>query len=333
MKRTDLTIVAGVAVLGLVAAFWFLVLSPKRQEAADLGDKVTQLEAAVAEQEQLAATAAEAESSYDENYHRVVVLGKAVPEDADTPSLLVELQRIADLDNVEFKTITLAEGSSAGAEAAQVATPPPLTAPGESSSESAAPTSSEATSTDGTTTDTSTTDTSTTGTSTSTATESSTTAETSATAPATTSVAPATEATAATQPIGATVGPAGLPVMPYDLSFSGGFFEVADFLADVDELVEAGGSKAHVHGRLLTVDGFSLAPVEDSADATAGIGPDPTLDVTLAVTTYLTPAEQGLVAGATPGAPAPTTPAPATATPASETTTATTDTTTTSTTP
>jgi Tfp pilus assembly protein PilO len=326
MKRTDRTILVAVALLAALAAFWFLVMSPKRQEAADLGDKVTQLQGSVAEQEQLAATAEAAESSYDENYHRVVVLGKAVPQDADTPSLLVELQRIANQDNVEFQAIELAEGSGAAVDASQVATPPPLTAPGDTTSESATPTSSEPSTTEGSTTST---DTSSTSTDTST-TDSSATTESSTTSTTTAAVAPATEATAATLPIGATVGPAGLPVMPYDLSFSGGFFEVADFLADLDALVKASGTKAQVHGRLLTVDGFSLSPIQD---ATGGAGADPTLSVSLAVTTYLTPADQGLVAGATPGAPAPTTPAPATATPAAETTTATTDTATTSTTP
>jgi hypothetical protein len=315
MRRTDLTIIAAVALLGLVAAFWFLVLAPKREEAAELGDKVTQLEASVAEQEQLAAAAEEAEASYNENYQRVVVLGKAVPEDADTPSLLVELQRIADQDNVDFQTIALAEGSGT-TDASQVTTPPPLTAPDTgSTAEETTPAS---------------TDPAAEGEATETSTEPTATESTTSSSATATTAAPATEATAATLPMGAAVGPAGLPIMPYDLTFSGGFFETADFLADLDELVEAGGIEAHVHGRLLTVDGFSLSPVESAAGSSAA---DPALNVTLAVTTYLTPAEQGLVAGATPGAPAPTTPAPATTTPASETTTATTETTTTAPTP
>ena len=283
MKRSDLMIVAGLGLVGLVAAFWFVVLAPKREEANELGTQVEELQAAVSDAEQLAAAAAAAEKDYGRNYHRLVVLGKAVPEDADTPSLLVELQRIADDDNIDFESITLAEGSGAAAEAAQVATPPPLTEPGaEASGDEATPA-------------------------------------------AETTVAPATEATAATLPIGATVGPAGLPVMPYDLAFSGGFFEVADFLAGLDELVEARGGNARVQGRLLTVDGFALAPVDDT---TGSSGADPKLTVSLTVTTYLTPAEQGLVAGATPGAPAPTTPAPV-----SGTTTTPTDTTTTAATP
>ena len=313
MRRTDLTILVTVVLLGVVAAFWFLVMAPKRQEAADLGEKIGQLESSVAEQEQLAAAAEEAESSYDQNYHRVVVLGKAVPEDADTPSLLVEFQRSADRANVTFQSIELAEDASAAADASQVATPAPLTAPGETPTATPATESSTASTTEGTATSTATTDGST-----------PTTTDSAATATAT--VAPATEATAATLPLGAAVGPAGLPVMPYDLTFSGGFFEIADFLADLDDLVDAGGDKARVHGRLLTVDAFTMSPVEE---ATAGSGSNPTLSVSLSVTTYLTPAEQGLVAGATPGAPAPTTPAPATATPASTTTTATTTTATT----
>jgi Tfp pilus assembly protein PilO len=329
VKRTDLTILAAVGVLGLVAAFWFLVLSPKREEAAELGDKVTQLEASVAEQEQLAAAAEEAESGYNENYQRVVVLGKAVPQDADTPSLLVELQDIADRENVDFQSITLADGSGV-TDAAQVATPPPLTAPETgSTSEETTPASTDP-SAEGESTETSTETTSAESTTAESSTTGSETTATDASTTTTATTAPATEATAATLPIGATVGPAGLPVMPYDLSFSGGFFEVADFLADLDELVDAGSTEAHVHGRLLTVDGFSLAPVEDTA---GGSPTDPVLNVSLAVTTYVTPAEQGLVAGATPGAPAPTTPAPATTTPATEATTASTATTTTTTTP
>jgi Tfp pilus assembly protein PilO len=318
MKRTDLTILAAIGVIGLVAAFWFLALAPKREEAAELGDQVTQLEASVAEQEQLASLAEDAETSYDENYHRVVVLGKAVPEDADTPSLLVELQRIADRDGVEFDSIALAEGSGTAAEAAQVAAPPPLEAPDTGSEET----------TPASTTEGESTETSTESTTTSDGTASAETSSTTSTTTATTALP--TEATAATLPIGATVGPAGLPVMPYDLSFSGGFFEVADFLADLDELVASRKGVTRVSGRLLTVDGFALTPVEDEA---GGSGSDPTLSVSLAVTTYLTPGEQGLVAGATPGAPAPTTPAPAPTTPTSDTATATTDTATNPTTP
>jgi Tfp pilus assembly protein PilO len=291
MKRTDLGIIAGIALLGLIAAFWFLVLSPKRQEASDLGAKVSELETTVAAQENLAATAQEAKKSYDQNYHQLVVLGKAVPEDADTSSLLVELQRTADHDDVDFDSIALGEGSGdAAAAASQVAAPAPLTAPGESSSTEAA-TSGEngAAPAEGST-------------------------EPAAT-PTPTAATP-TETTAATLPLGASVGPAGLPVMPYDLSFTGGFFQIADFFSSIDSLVHSSGDDVGVRGRLLTVNGFSLTPVDE-----AGGGSDPMLNADVSLTSYVTPAEQGAVAGSTPAAPAPTTPPPATTTPASSTTT------------
>jgi Tfp pilus assembly protein PilO len=89
--------------------------------------------------------------------------------------------------------------------------------------------------------------------------------------------------------------------MPYDLTFTGSYFDIADFLNGVDDLVHLRGtSQVAADGRLLTVDGFSLAPAQDSKPS------NPTLDVTLTVTSYVTPSDEGLTAGATPGGPAPT---------------------------
>jgi hypothetical protein len=91
--------------------------------------------------------------------------------------------------------------------------------------------------------------------------------------------------------------------MPYNLTFSGDFFQVADFIGGIDSLIKTRGSNVAVDGRLVTLDGFAL-----NADPEAGF---PHLSATFSVTTYLTPPSQGLTAGATP-----TEPAPAIATPA-----------------
>jgi hypothetical protein len=97
--------------------------------------------------------------------------------------------------------------------------------------------------------------------------------------------------------------------MPYDMSFSGDYFGVADFLDGVDGLVRTSTDDVSVDGRLLTVDGFSLTTETDAGQTIGSFDPTPTLNVSLATTTYVTPAEQGLTAGAEPTAPAPTTPA------------------------
>jgi hypothetical protein len=113
----------------------------------------------------------------------------------------------------------------------------------------------------------------------------------------------ATEVAASTLPLGAAIGPAGLAVMPYELTFKGDFFRVADFIKGLDALVETENEKVDVRGRLITIDGFSLG-----ADSSAGF---PALEATFTITTYLTPPSQGLTAGATPESPASATGTPA----------------------
>lgn len=113
-----------------------------------------------------------------------------------------------------------------------------------------------------------------------------------------------TEVAASTLPLGATIGPAGLAVMPYDLNFSGEFFEIADFIKGLDSLVQTENAKVSVNGRLFTINGFSLEPSANK--------PFPALEATFSVTTYLTPPIEGVTGGATPVGPGEATPASAT---------------------
>jgi hypothetical protein len=96
--------------------------------------------------------------------------------------------------------------------------------------------------------------------------------------------------------------------MPYELTFKGDFFHIADFIKGLDSLVKSTNEKVGVNGRLITIDGFSLS--EDSELKF------PALQATFSVTTYLTPPSQGTTAGASPEGP----PEAATSIPASTTT-------------
>jgi Tfp pilus assembly protein PilO len=279
MRRTELTILLSVAVAGVIAAFWLVVISPKRDEAAGLKQDVDGLQSSLEQAQQAAAAGEQAREDFEVNYRRLVVLGKAAPADGDQAGLLVQLQRLADRSGVGFQSIDL----TSSAQSASTSTTPPS---GSDSSVSPIPPVTPAT---GTTEDT-----------------------------ATPSTAAATEAVAATLPIGASVGPAGLPVMPYNLTFTGDFFQIANFLESLDEMVHMPHGEVDVTGRLLTVDGFALAPEQTTAGAS--LSATPTLTASLSVTTYLTPADQGITAGATLSGPAPATPAPVTPTPASSTT-------------
>jgi hypothetical protein len=261
VKATDRSILFGLLILGLLACFWFMLLAPKREKAADLEKQVTDLQGEVSAQEELAATAELARGDYARNYERLVVLGKAAPVDGDTPSLLAQLSAHAEKSGTEFGGLTVG-----GAEIAPP--PPPAQTTTDQNAEEGTPTS-----------------------------------ET----PAEPAVPAApTEASAATLPLGATVGPAGLGVMPYSLQFTGDFFEVADLLERLDDQVSTGGKEAAVDGRLITVNGFTMATGEKAGE----------LAVDLSIATYVLPESQGLTAGATATAPPAAIP-PATSVPTS----------------
>ena len=118
MGSSTRPIVAMLVVAALAIAFWMLALGPKREQADELGEQVTQLSSAVqtARGEVLAAT--EAKRSFPADYQQLVVLGQAVPSNDETASLLVELERIATGSKVKFKSIQL-EGSGEPAAATE----------------------------------------------------------------------------------------------------------------------------------------------------------------------------------------------------------------------
>jgi Tfp pilus assembly protein PilO len=107
--------------------------------------------------------------------------------------------------------------------------------------------------------------------------------------------ASATEVAASLLPLGAEIGPAGLAVMPYDVAFEGNFFDVADFIKGLDELVETKSEKVRVDGRLVTINGFSLEAAPNKGF--------PQLTASFSLTTYLTPPGEGATPGTSPSAP------------------------------
>ena len=231
-KNAVLGTMLGVAALAI--AFWMLALSPKRDEAKKLGVQVEQLKSSLAQHRAEVAAGEEARRDFPVAYRKLVVLGKAVPAEAESASLLVQVNRIADHSKVRFETLKL-ESSSGSSDSGEV--------PASSSGEPVPP----------------------------------------------------TEAAASLLPLGAGIGNAGLATMPYTLTFKGDFFHIADFIKGLDALVRTSNANALVNGRLITINGFALT--ED---------PEvhfPALEATFSITTYLTPPEQSLSAGAVPTAP------------------------------
>lgn len=95
MTNRDRVLLAMLAILAIVGAFWFLALKPKRAEVAKLNDRVAKKEGELKGAKQQVATFEAARDTYASDYTTVVRLGEAVPEDDSIPSLLVQLDSLA----------------------------------------------------------------------------------------------------------------------------------------------------------------------------------------------------------------------------------------------
>ena len=231
MRESTKTALAVVAVVAIAAGFWLLLLSPKRDQVGELNEQTRHLQTEVSTERAKVTSALAAKRGFSGDYRKLVVLGKSVPAEAGTPSLLVQLNGVGAESATSFEGIVQASGS--GEEAGVLAE--------------------------------------------------------------------ATNATPSLVPLGASVGPAGLLAMPYTLEFSGSFFAIANFIHNLDSLVETKNGQVDAKGRLVTIDGFNLAPMEKDGEAS---GPDGLLKASFGVTTYVTPPGQGLTAGASASGPA-----------------------------
>lgn len=247
LSSSNLTVIGVLAVALLAGAFWVLALSPKREEASELDAKVERVEASLAQHRAEIATAEEARKGFPAEYQRLVVLGKAVPGDDETASLLVQMNQVARSARGTFQNIQL---TAAGGEGEAVAAAPAASSEGMPTSP--------------------------------------------------------TEVAASLLPLGATVGPAGLAVMPYNVTFDGDFFQIADFIKGLDSLVKTKNSEVRVDGRLVTINGFSLTAAPDEGF--------PALQASFALTTYLTPPGEGSSGVAPPESPGTEEATPASAT-------------------
>jgi type II secretory pathway pseudopilin PulG len=103
--------------------------------------------------------------------------------------------------------------------------------------------------------------------------------------------ASAAQSSTATLPPGAAVGPAGFPIEPFTFTFTGNFFHLSSFFNKLEQFVVVTNKGLQVSGRLLSLNAISLGP------SAAGF---PNITATISATTYLVPASEGVLNGATP---------------------------------
>jgi Tfp pilus assembly protein PilO len=295
LSDRDRKIAIALVPLLVLAAYWFLLLAPKREDAASASKELTK-QTERRDKAQTAANAARgAKTDFAADYGEIVRLGKAIPAGVDMPSLLVQLDRAAQGTGIRFTRVaqgqrtTPAPASTApaptdGAAPADGSAPvdaggaPAQSAPGsavESANNTAQTASNASTQSDA-------------------AAQSGVDATTSTSSGGGLPVGGGAATPAA--PGAAPAGPTGLETVPLELQFVGNFFNLADFFHDVKRFVRVANENVVVSGRLITIEGVKFA-------SDPLLFPKITAEMT--ATVYLSPKAQGTTAGASPQGPAP----------------------------
>jgi hypothetical protein len=303
LSERDRKLLMLIVPLVVLAGYWFLILGPKRDEAAQASDTLTQQEARLATAKQAADSAKGAENAFQSDFTEVVRLGKAIPASVDMPSLLVQLDAAAAGTGIRFTKIATGDRvPGATTTPAQTTTPPagsesgttgtPAAAGGETAQSQPGAAAEAANNTQQT------------------ANQGTAAAEQSGVQPSDTQTSTPAGATTENGDAAATAPP-GLETVPLELTFEGNFFNLADFFHDVKRFVSVTNSNVLVSGRLLTVESVRWASDETIF---------PHIRAEITATVYLSPKTQGVTAGASPEGPATGTPAsgttPADSTPA-----------------
>ena len=231
--RKLLLFVVGIAI---VLGYWFLLLSPKRDEQAKVNNALTAAESARQTAGQRLTQLTAAKRSFAGDYQTVISLGQSIPASTDMPSLLLQLNAAADGTGIDFTSVQTGSRSSA-----------PGSGPASSAS-SSGPAGKPASST--------------------------------------------------SRPASSTSGVPGLDSVPLTFTFTGDYFRLASFFHAMKRFVQVANNQIAVHGRLITIDGFTFKTPQGSQS-----GQSTDLTATVQATVYLAPKAQGLAAGATPQGP------------------------------
>lgn len=116
MRPRDRLFLTVLGVAGVMAALWFFVVAPKREEARAVTAEVIAAEQRRDIAQEQAAASEQAKATYRRDYATVARLGKAVPAKADVPSLVYQLESAARAAKVDFRSISMRSSPAAAAQ-------------------------------------------------------------------------------------------------------------------------------------------------------------------------------------------------------------------------
>jgi Tfp pilus assembly protein PilO len=105
VRKRDIGILAGIGLVALIAAWYFLLISPKRSEIAEVEEEVTvERDTYDRNTARLKKLDQEREAA-QESLAELLKLNKLIPGDNQIPSLIVELQKSANQAGIDFVKI------------------------------------------------------------------------------------------------------------------------------------------------------------------------------------------------------------------------------------
>lgn len=137
MTKRDRMMILGVLAVVLLGGFWFFVLSPQRKAATKAQAALSGAQTELAAAQQKLSAGQKAQADFRRDRTTILKLGRVVPETDDIPTLLTQLQAIADKNHVGFQDYSVSPNAGASSTSTGAVT---STTPTESTSTSASST-------------------------------------------------------------------------------------------------------------------------------------------------------------------------------------------------
>jgi hypothetical protein len=112
MTARDRMVIMVVLAVGAVVAAWMFVVSPKRDQAAQLSTQVASAQSQLTAARSQVAAGQAARTAFAGQYAQLAKLGEAVPPDDDVPSLIYQVQSAAQAAHVSFRGLQLTGGGA-----------------------------------------------------------------------------------------------------------------------------------------------------------------------------------------------------------------------------
>lgn len=114
MSRRFRLILIAIAIIAVALVVFFLVLNPMRGEISDLRTDIEQEDTLIAAAERELAINLQAQKECRANQARLIELSKMMPSDSEVPSLIIQIQDLADKAGIDW--IQVSPGQPSGTE-------------------------------------------------------------------------------------------------------------------------------------------------------------------------------------------------------------------------